>query len=174
MAARHLGLTSLPAAMILKDGTRYTYPSSSFAFEDRLILKAWVKKERFPVLVTIEADNWEELLRGDKLVVLGILDSRNPKSLEGQKELLRAAAMKWKDVEELRKTTVKVKSLKSKDVQFAWLDGAKAARYVRKTYGVREKEMPAIIITKPQVVRPSMIGDEAIHFVTVIKDCSRV
>ncbi|RUS28281.1 hypothetical protein BC938DRAFT_482072 [Jimgerdemannia flammicorona] len=148
IVAKSLGVVTPPAALILKDGRQHTYPAASFLFEDRLILKAWVKKEKFPALVGLTADNSEEILRGDRLVILSVLDTSKPQPFATQKELMKEAALKWKEIEEKEKRKAAVKN--RKEVQFAWLDGVKWESYVKRVYGIRAKNLPALVITKPQ------------------------
>ncbi|KAG0166551.1 hypothetical protein DFQ28_007134 [Apophysomyces sp. BC1034] len=113
--------------VIVKDGRYVAYTDTEWSTAH---LTAWVHKERFPLVSKVGRDNSARLLRGDRLVVLGIFKD------DSGREQFRNIAEHWRDHS-------KVLAL------FADLDGMAYNNFVYRTYGVTQALMPVILIVDP-------------------------
>ncbi|XP_068998338.1 protein disulfide-isomerase tmx3a-like [Embiotoca jacksoni] len=68
-----VSLASLPAVVVFKDGTYFTYRE-----EDDGTLKAWINRERFPNFFHIDSYTLYAMGESDKLVLLALVKERHP------------------------------------------------------------------------------------------------
>ncbi|KAJ3044107.1 hypothetical protein HDV00_003211 [Rhizophlyctis rosea] len=100
-------------------------------------IRSFIMSNRLPLVPQLTSENQDEIMSGDNLVVLLVLDPLKP-GREAAFSELRAAAKVWKDKEDVRK------------VVFAWLNGKKWNKYVNRVYGLSEAALESIIITDPK------------------------
>jgi hypothetical protein len=131
----------LPKAVLWKSDRALTYPSQEFSNtkENRDSIRAWVNDRKYPLFFELGPSNSDDVLRGNKFVVLSFL---NPsRELEKQKELLSTVA----------ETYFNAQDHDDGQVLFVWLDGIKHARYVYNIYNINGNQLPAAVITDPKV-----------------------
>ncbi|KAJ3162751.1 hypothetical protein HDU86_003724 [Geranomyces michiganensis] len=108
-------------------------------------LARFVASNRHPRVVHLDSDNQEEILGGNHLVVIAVVDpaKRNPRiGLSAVLKIVKDAAILW----ERQETTEKLSGM----VMFTWLDGGKWASYVERVYGLYAPQLPAIIVADPK------------------------
>ncbi|KAI9022717.1 thioredoxin-like protein [Phycomyces nitens] len=132
-----LGESDIPAAIIFKDGQTTVSPVHSFEDTDAVkeLLVEWIKMNKYPLITQITAANAQEILRGDHVVVLGVIHPDDQAS--------KAA---------FEKTAKKVASqggMKTESILFAELDASTWRDFASATYGVNKDGHPALIIVDP-------------------------
>ena len=133
-----LGIQSAPAVVVVKDGSQKVYDKD---LADEAALKAWILKERFPALVTLDDDNARDILLGDKYVVLGMLEP-NLARFSTYRDALNDAAKLF--VKRREKNSVYIKP--GRDVAWAWLDVSKWSNYAERAFNVKASDVPTIVI----------------------------
>ncbi|KAL1918743.1 uncharacterized protein VTP21DRAFT_2765 [Calcarisporiella thermophila] len=128
------GISKLPTLLVFKDDKYEQAPS---LMQDAL--RAWVRNVQFPLVTELRYDNSEDLLGIEGLIVLSILDNEKEASTEEQKSRLKALARDFKAEYESEKG-------ENRRVQWAWLDGKQWANYVYRMYGIRQRDLPRVVI----------------------------
>lgn len=131
----------LPKAVLWKGDKALIYPGNDFANvpETRNVLRDWINDRKFPLYFELGPGNSNDVLRGNKLVVLAFfMPSRE---LDEQKALLKNIA----------ETYAKNIGEDEGQVLFVWMDGIKHARYVYNVYGFNGNALPAVVINDPKV-----------------------
>ncbi|KAG2182694.1 hypothetical protein INT44_005674 [Umbelopsis vinacea] len=130
---------NLPKAVLWKGDKAMVYPGSDFTNipETRDALRNWVNDRKYPLFFELGPGNSNDVLRGNKLVVLAFfMPSRE---LDEQKAFLKNIAESYaKNVGDEGK------------VLFVWMDGIKHARYVYNVYGFNGNALPAVVISDPK------------------------
>ncbi|XP_036934592.1 protein disulfide-isomerase TMX3-like isoform X1 [Acanthopagrus latus] len=99
-------LPELPAVVVFKDGGYFTYDE----YEDAS-LSSWVNKERFQGYLQIDGFTLYELGETGKLVVIAVIDEKDPKEESGRlKTLIQRVAKEYRE-------------LFNRDFQFGHMDG---------------------------------------------------
>ncbi|XP_054625414.1 protein disulfide-isomerase TMX3-like [Dunckerocampus dactyliophorus] len=101
-----VSLPSLPAVVVFKDGTYFTFNEVSDGE-----LKAWINKERFPNYMKVDSYTLYAMGESDKLVLLALLEEANV----GQQSL-RCKSIVQKVAEEY-------KEIYSRNVHFGFMEG---------------------------------------------------
>lgn len=137
----NLAPTDLPTALISKDGKHIKYPSHSFANTEQTqsSLTAWIQKEKFPLVSEVGPGNAEEILRGEHMVVLAVINKEDESSYE-----------KFKAMAEDHSRHQKASSSLG-HVLFARLEGRAWGDYARRAYSIPPNVRPAVIIVDPIV-----------------------
>ncbi|CAG8451955.1 11807_t:CDS:2 [Diversispora eburnea] len=136
-----LKIDKVPTLVAMKDGI---YPASSIEdFNDRLELKDWIQTEKYPLVPAVTSENYEDILSGTRLVVLGILDPNQPQTFVTNQNLMKEVAKIYHQQAKERL------SGDDKHVIFAWLDGNKWSDYVYGVYGLSQNDLPKVIISDP-------------------------
>ncbi|KAI9096600.1 hypothetical protein DFS34DRAFT_650693 [Phlyctochytrium arcticum] len=104
-------------------------------------LYQFVFDNRHPRVLHLDADNQEEVLGSEKLVVMAVLDPASPQRSSILKTLT-GAAKEWSSGE----TSEALNRL----AVFTWLDGTKWQQYIDRVYGLRPEDLPRIIIADPK------------------------
>ncbi|KAL1932360.1 hypothetical protein VTP01DRAFT_9416 [Rhizomucor pusillus] len=135
----NLAPTDLPTALISKDGKHIKYPSHSFANTEQTqsSLTAWIQKEKFPLVSEVGPGNAEEILRGEHMVVLAVINKEDESSYE-----------KFKAMAEDHSRHQKASSSLG-HVLFARLEGRAWGDYARRAYSIPPNVRPAVIIVDP-------------------------
>ncbi|KAJ3177767.1 hypothetical protein HDU87_004289 [Geranomyces variabilis] len=108
-------------------------------------LARFVRSNRYPRVLRLDADNQEEILGGDRLVVIAVVDptKKNPRvEFSSVLKTVRDAAVQWEQHERAQKL--------NDLVVFTWLDGGKWASYVERVYGLYAPQLPSIIVADPK------------------------
>ncbi|KAI8592673.1 thioredoxin-like protein [Geranomyces variabilis] len=142
--------TAGPTIVCVKDnGARQVvFPGESIgasAQASRAELVRFVKSNRYPRVLQLDADNQEEILGGDRLVVIAVVDpaKRDPRvGLSSVLKTVKDAAIQWEQHERAQKL--------NDLVVFTWLDGGKWASYVERVYGLYAPQLPSIIVADPK------------------------
>ncbi|ORZ02631.1 thioredoxin-like protein [Syncephalastrum racemosum] len=136
----NLAPTDLPAALIVKDGSHIIYPSHQFSNTPKVqdALTAWVQSEKFPLVSQVGPGNAPELLQGNRMVVLGVINEQDT----GSKAKFRTMAETYNKKQ-------KAQPAASERVLFAEIDGSTWGDYVRTAYSVPRKRIPAIVVLDP-------------------------
>jgi hypothetical protein len=133
--------TDLPKAILWKGDKTLVYPGEDFTNtpENRAALRNWINDRKYPLYFELGPANSNEVLRGNKLVVLAFL--MPSRELDAQKALLKNIAEHYE------------KNGNSEDGQvlFVWMDGIKHNRYVYNVYGFSGNSLPAAVISDPKV-----------------------
>lgn len=133
--------SELPKAILWKNSRALTYPSQDFSNtkDNREAIRTWINDRKYPLIFELGPSNSDDVLRGNKLVVLSFL---NPsRELEKQKQLLKNTAEEY----------LKAHGEDDGQVLFVWLDGVKHARYVYNVYNFNGNQLPAAVITDAKV-----------------------
>lgn len=141
-----LKIVKLPALVVLKDELQKNYPSVSLdSFLSRDIIKNWIQSEKYPLVPAMDSENYEDILGGDRLVVLGVFRSFEGTQIKAKKSLKNIAKLYYQQIKE------RGGSEDGRSVIFAWLDGTRWSDYINGVYGLNKKDLPAVIIADPQV-----------------------
>ncbi|RHZ80306.1 hypothetical protein Glove_137g149 [Diversispora epigaea] len=140
--ASTLKVDKVPSLVVMKEGF---YPSSSIEdFNDRMELKKWIQAEKYPLVPFVDSENYEDILGGPGLVVLGIVDPNKVQTFSMNKDFMKEVARIYYQ---------QIKERGSEDgrgVIFALLDGNKWADYVYGVYGLKQNDLPTVIISDPK------------------------
>ncbi|RIB02001.1 thioredoxin-like protein [Gigaspora rosea] len=141
-----LKVYTLPALVVIKDDLQNSYQSTNSVdpFDDLESLKNWVQSEKYPLVPAVDSENYEEILGGDRLVVLGLLRPADVRPFIKAKNSLKAIARLYH--QQIKKSGG---SDGSRGVIFAWLDGDKWENYIYNVYGLNRKDLPTVIIYDP-------------------------
>ncbi|KAI9475670.1 MAG: hypothetical protein EXX96DRAFT_574157 [Benjaminiella poitrasii] len=116
--------SDLPAVVLVKDGGYQVY--SERKVEN---ISPWILQERNPLVTRILPHNSNRILKGDQVVVLGIM---NPDDTASETKL--------------REMSKLCRDQHGKDVMFAQLDGKVFGHYVSRVYGIQSNTMPALVV----------------------------
>ncbi|KND03453.1 protein disulfide-isomerase domain [Spizellomyces punctatus DAOM BR117] len=107
----------------------------------RQYIRQFVLDNRYPRVLHLDSDNQEQVLGGDKLVVMAIIDPSSPRSGSVLKTL-KDSSIAWskKEKEENMHNLVVV----------TWLDGVKWHNYIERVYGISQDQLPTLIIADPK------------------------
>ncbi|CAG8674538.1 17326_t:CDS:2, partial [Cetraspora pellucida] len=144
--ATSLKVYTLPSLIVIKDDLQNSYTSLNSAdpFDDLVPLKTWVQSEKYPLVPAIDSENYEDILDGDRLVVLGVLRPTDVRPFIKAKNTLKAVAKLYH--QQIKK---RGSSEDNRGVLFAWLDGDKWENYIYSIYGLSKKDLPTVIISDP-------------------------
>ncbi|KAJ3015948.1 hypothetical protein HKX48_004287 [Thoreauomyces humboldtii] len=131
-----------PVLLVTKDNGQLTIPLPSSSLASRQTISTFVKSNRHPRVLHLDADNQEEVLGGDAVVVIAVIDPADPKK-HAVLKALRDATFGWEN-------QARTENLHEDLVVFTWLDGVKWSAYVERVYGVTEQQVPLIIIADPK------------------------
>ncbi|CAG8491585.1 1519_t:CDS:2, partial [Scutellospora calospora] len=89
-----LKVYTLPALIVIKDDLQKSYITTNSVepFDDFISLKNWVQSEKYPLVPAIDSENYEDILGGDRLVVLGVLRPTDVRPFIKAKSSLKAVA----------------------------------------------------------------------------------
>ncbi|KAI8999808.1 thioredoxin-like protein [Gaertneriomyces semiglobifer] len=104
-------------------------------------IRQFVLDNRYPRIVHLDSGNQEEILGGEKVVVLAVIDPADSRRSSIMKKLT-ALSIAW-DKKEADENLHNV-------VTFAWLDGVKWRQYVERVYGLHPKDFPVVIVADPK------------------------
>ncbi|CAI2175982.1 2280_t:CDS:10 [Funneliformis geosporum] len=140
-----LKVDKLPALIVLKDEFQKSYPYTSIElFTKRENLKGWIQSEKYPLVPAMDSENYEDILGGDRLVVLGVLDpSEGTKYIKAKKNLKNTAKLYYQQIKE------EGGSEDGRRVIFAWLDGTRWKDYIYGVYGLQKSDLPTVLIADP-------------------------
>ncbi|KAI8338450.1 thioredoxin-like protein [Chlamydoabsidia padenii] len=131
-----LSIRDLPLAMIVKDGHHFLYPGHQFQSTANMeALTKWIQLEKYPVVSQINPVNAQDILQGERVVVLGILANNDQVSSSQFRKLAE-------------KATDRDRRSRAKDDRaiFAQLDADTYRDFARNAYGIQKSNVPAIII----------------------------
>jgi hypothetical protein len=132
--------------VVLKDELQKNYPSVSVeSFLSRDNLKNWIQSEKYPLVPAMDSENYEDILGGDRLVVLGVFRSFEGTQIKAKKSLKDIAKLYYQQIKE------RGGSEDGRSVIFAWLDGTRWSDYIYGVYGLNKKDLPAVLIADPVV-----------------------
>ncbi|KAI9025943.1 hypothetical protein CLU79DRAFT_743840 [Phycomyces nitens] len=135
----NLGFEDVPAMLIVKDDQEVLYtPLAEINLLDkssRLELLSWINKERFPLINMLNRANSVDLLKGDHLVVMALMDNNNDESVKAFRDL----ATEWKNEA----------TENDKNTLFVQLDASLWANYANRIYKLTKSKVPKAIIMDP-------------------------
>ncbi|KAL0089353.1 hypothetical protein J3Q64DRAFT_1728215 [Phycomyces blakesleeanus] len=135
----NLGLEDVPVMLIVKDDTEVLYTPLAeinlFDKSSRLELLSWINKERFPLVNMLNRANSVDLLKGDHLVVMALMENSNEESVQAFRDL----ATKWKNTA----------TENDKNTLFVQLDSSVWANYANRIYKLTASKVPKAIILDP-------------------------
>ncbi|CAG8455894.1 18158_t:CDS:10 [Acaulospora morrowiae] len=139
--AKVLKVESTPALIVLKDDMQKTYPAKSpDDFTNLDALRKWIRSEKYPLVPEMDSENYEDILSGDRLVVLGVLQPNEVENFTRNKESLKKAA-------KIHQQTKKDGgSDDDRSIMFAWLNGNRWTDYIYNVYGKSIKDIPVVLI----------------------------
>ena len=133
-----------PTSVLLAFSSHSRTPVGSLSFpteKDRL--QRFVKVHRYPTMVQLTSSNYNEFMKSDSraIVVLGAVHQGE----EGvkEKEKFELIAKAWK-----RGGRGFVQP-----VWFVWVDGQRWSGWLKQSYGIQKKELPAVVVVDPPVNR---------------------
>ncbi|CAG8596308.1 7601_t:CDS:10 [Ambispora leptoticha] len=145
--AQNLKVYQVPALVVIKDEIHKSYHGTEpSAFRDIESLKKWIDSEKYPLVVALNSENSEEILSGDRLVVLGVFDPKSGKVFNKAKASLKSVARRYFLQVKRRGGTEEGRA-----VIFAHIDGSKWSDYIYRVYGLKSTDLPSVIITDPTV-----------------------
>ncbi|CAG8688571.1 17851_t:CDS:10, partial [Dentiscutata erythropus] len=144
--ASSLKVYILPALVVIKDDLQKSYQTTNSVdpFDDLTSLRNWVQSEKYPLVPAIDSENYEDILGGDRLVVLGVLRPTDVRPFIKAKNSLKAIARLYH-----QQTKKRGGSEDNRGVIFAWLDGDKWENYIYSVYGLNRKDLPTVVISDP-------------------------
>lgn len=139
-AAKMYSIPKTPSLICLKDDTTRIYEGS---LESVDAIREWILKEQYPALVKLEDHNAREVLMGENMIVLGLL---NPESddFNNMKSRMKHFSQEYLKLKRGGKTFYR-DSIK-RDVIFAWLDAVKWSGYAEKAYGAPKSRLPKFVM----------------------------
>ncbi|KAI8977210.1 hypothetical protein BDF20DRAFT_551479 [Mycotypha africana] len=155
-----LSASSLPAAVLVKDGTYVVY-SGKDKQRDWQHMVQWLEQEQHPLITRVLGHNSNQILRWtDALVVLGMVGA-DGRDAEAESKLRQMAQLYKEEYSSLDKSTSK------RPVLFAQMDGKLWEHYISRVYGLHSYQLPALIILDPkhQVYYDRHANDEPFSFV---------
>ncbi|KAK8861263.1 protein disulfide-isomerase domain [Kwoniella newhampshirensis] len=129
-----------PTSVLLAFSSYSTRPVGSLPFPaSQQDVNRFVQLHRFPTLVELTGANHAEFMKGDAkaIVVLGALHKGQDGTKE--REQLGEIARAWK----------RGGRRFDQPVWFVWVDGEKWSGWLKQSYGIRKKELPAVVVIDP-------------------------
>ncbi|CAO3621625.1 unnamed protein product [Cunninghamella blakesleeana] len=133
-----LALTDLPVAMIVKDGKHLLYPGRLTNGANIQLLSNWIELEKYPLVISINPMNAMDILKGQRLVVIGFFSSSSNNNDASRDEFRKLAK---KRIEQDRRS-----NSKSDRALFAELDMDTYGESVQSAFHIQKKNLPAFII----------------------------
>ncbi|KAI8826836.1 thioredoxin-like protein [Fimicolochytrium jonesii] len=133
-----------PHLLALKDNGETTIPyigDYHNTDSSRLYMRQFIAAHRYPRVTHLDANNQEEILGGDRLVVMAVIEPSSARRTSIN-NALKDASRAWAKKEEAEK----LHDL----VVFTWLDGVKWENYVERVYGLNRGMLPALVISDPK------------------------
>ena len=142
-----LKVDKLPSLIVIKDELQKNYPYMSIeSFSNRENLKEWIQSEKYPLVPAMDSENYEDILGGDRLVVLGVFRPlEGTQFIKAKKSLKSIAKSYYQQIKE------RGGSEDGKSVIFAWLDGTRWSDYIYGVYGLTKANLPTVLIADPAV-----------------------
>ncbi|KAI8804173.1 thioredoxin-like protein [Cladochytrium replicatum] len=128
---------------------RYAFPLE-LTPESRQAANKWILRHRFPLTFEVSSDNGDEIMSGERVVVLGIVDE---KGVDRMRSVLSEAARKWIEFNNPMHTGGAQGSLQleSNEVLFGWIRADLWGTFLSSTYGISSSAAPMLIIADPKV-----------------------
>ncbi|KAI8804380.1 hypothetical protein BJ742DRAFT_682126 [Cladochytrium replicatum] len=128
---------------------RYTGTHESTP-QSRQYASRWILSHRFPLAFEVSSNNGDEVMGGERLVVLAVVDQDG---VERARNVLTEASRRWIDVSTAgsAKGGAKATQTENTDALFGWIRVDLWGAYLRRVYGVRPSDAPKLIIADPRV-----------------------
>jgi len=132
--------TELPKVVLIRNNDKYVYHGSlkeNFSESDLII---WIQKERIPSVITLNANNSQDLFSNNDFLIFGMI---SPKSINFSS-----------DYQALKNAGRKVEKMFAKShqkIQTVFLDAATWGPYINRIYGYRNSDLPRIVIANTRV-----------------------
>jgi hypothetical protein len=140
---RNLSIAIPPPTSVLLVFASFSHlPIGSLSFPtDKDRLNRFVNLHRFPPLVQLVSGKYQEIMKGDSraIVVLGALHKGDEGAKEREK--LEAVARAWK----------RGGRSFEQPVWFVWVEGDRWSGWLRQSYGIKKKDLPAVVVVDPAV-----------------------
>jgi hypothetical protein len=137
----NFNLNSKPVLMSVKDNgqEKYVFPGLVSATTTAADIIEWAQLHKTPLVRQLDADNSDEILSTDRLVVMAVSDPANAQVHDRTVSVLKQSARIMMNREDAAGRAI-----------FVWLDGVKWGDYVRRVYGneIADKK-PSIVIADP-------------------------
>lgn len=146
-----LALTDLPVAMIVKDGKHLLYPGRLNNGKEGINVESlsnWIELEKYPLVVQVNPMNAMDLLKGQRLVVLGFFSSSINNNNDNDDS---AARDKFKKLAKKRVDQDRRSKSKSDRALFAQLDMDTYGDSVKSAFNIQKNNLPAFIILDGKV-----------------------
>lgn len=128
--------------VVLKDDLQKNYPSTSIdSFSNHKDIKEWIQLEKYPLVPAMDSENYEDILGGDRLVVLGVFNpSEEAQFIKVKTSLKNIAKLYYRQIKK------RGGSEDGRSVIFTWLDGTRWGDYVNGVYGLTKDDVPTVLI----------------------------
>ncbi|KAI8997198.1 hypothetical protein BDB01DRAFT_24132 [Pilobolus umbonatus] len=118
-----------PTVVLVKDGSYVLY--DNIIEKDRLL--NWIQAKRQPLVTRVETHNANNILKGEKVIVLCITRTEDTQSIE-----------------KLRKIARVYKEGNNREITFAEIDGVRFGDYISRVYGIHHDQTPALVVIDPK------------------------
>ncbi|THH04930.1 hypothetical protein EW145_g5166 [Phellinidium pouzarii] len=135
-----------PILLSIKDGISYSY-TSFFPFrhgtgddDNSDVLAEWLMRHRLPSVLALTQDTFQDVMNAPHhpLVVLAAVA---PAAEAQVRDVMGTTARAWRRLSEEDGLSP------MRDVVFAWMDADKWASWMKSMYGIKETDLPAVIVT---------------------------
>ncbi|TPX35485.1 hypothetical protein SmJEL517_g02094 [Synchytrium microbalum] len=99
----------------------------------------WIKAKRVPLVIELDHTTSNDILASGKMVVMGCMIQSDPESADLMKAM-RDIAKSW------NRYVAEVGLTVSRPIVFVWLDGARWAAYLSRTYALDSRNLPRLLI----------------------------
>jgi hypothetical protein len=138
-----------PTSVLLAFSNSESKPVGSLPFPvNQKDLERFIQVHRHPTVTHLTSGNYNEVMKTDSraIVVLAALHKGDDGEKERQK--LMSVAKAWK-----RGGRGFVQP-----VLFAWIEGERWSSWLRQSYGIKKKNLPAVVVVDPAVRRQILFG----------------
>jgi hypothetical protein len=142
----NLSISQPPTSALLAFSNHHARPVGSLSFPaEQKELDRFVTIHRFPTLTHLTSSNYNSIMKSDMRAIVVLAALHKGDEGEKEKEKLTSVARAWK----------RGGRGFQQPVWFVWVEGEKWGGWLKQSYGIRKKELPAVVVVDPVV---SVIG----------------
>ncbi|KAI8393325.1 thioredoxin-like protein [Radiomyces spectabilis] len=158
-----------PTIVIAKDGTRTTYKSQELVNTPAAqeSLAKWIESEKFPLVVTMRPSNAADILSGDHIVALAVIQADDQQHHQQFRKIATSYV----------KQGIKESGAR---LLFAQMDSKIWGQFIQERYAIASSDIPALLLVdatkntyyKQDVEKRALSFDDASAFLRAVEDLS--
>jgi len=138
-----------PTSVLLAFSNHYRRPSGSLPFPaEQQALDRFIDVHRYPTLTHLNAANYDAIMKADSRAIVVLAALHKGEEGEKEKEKLLQVARAWK----------RGGRAFSQPVRFCYVEGESWRGWLRQSYGIKKKDLPAVVVVDPPVRNDQRFG----------------